>query len=555
MPEENRVSPPSSRLATLYNSVSLRLFLLLFGVVVVGVAAHAFVSSRSTSAQWMDFLEQSANRTSELIKKGTYYGMLLNRKEEIHRTIVKIAQTPGVAGVRIYDKHGVVIFSADPAEIGRRVDLQAEACVVCHDRAEPLHSVPVRSRTRVYRGPDGGRILGVTSSIENQPDCANAACHAHRADQTVLGVLDVTLSLSSADERMRAQTRELILSTLLLVAVIGATSALFIYRVVRVPVERLIEGTARVARGDLDTRIDVGTPNQIGQLAESFNAMTGDLRAARQELTRWSEKLEKKIAETTEELSRAHRQIVQMEKMASLGKLSATVAHELNNPLAGILTYAKLVGRSLHAERFDPGEREEVARYLDLIRKESRRCGDIVKNLLVFARVSGGEFALEHLDPILERAIMLVRHHLEIKGIRLESSGVEGDDTIVCDADQIQQALLALLVNAVEAMPKGGTLTLRAADDRETVRIDVSDTGVGIPPEVLLHVFEPFFSTKEGGAGVGLGLSVVYGIVERHGGSVTVDSTVGRGTTFTLRFPRKLAVPEAGVDTGPGRRG
>ncbi len=555
MPDPNHASSPPSRLTLLYNSVSLRLFLLLFGVVIAGVALQAYVSGRSTSSQWMEFLEQNAHRSSELIKKGTYYGMLLNRKEEVHRTIDMIAQTPGVAGVRIYDKRGIIIVSADPEEIGRRVDLQADACVVCHDRTQPLHSVPTVNRTRVYRAPDGGRVLGLISPIENQPECSDAACHAHRPDQTILGVLDVMMSLSSADERMRDQTRDLILSSLLMVAVIGAASGLFIYRVVRVPVRRLIAGTERVARGDLDTRIDVGKRNQIGQLAESFNAMIDDLRRARHELTQWSEKLEKKVVEKTDELSHAHRQIVQMEKMASLGKLSATVAHELNNPLAGILTYAKLIGRSLGEEGFAPGEREEIARYLDLIQKESRRCGDIVRNLLVFARVSGGEFALQRVNPILARAAMLVRHHLEIKGIRLESVEIAGNDEVVCDADQIQQALLALLVNAVEAMPQGGTLTLRAEGDVEAVRIQVGDTGVGIPPEVLPHIFEPFFSTKEGGTGVGLGLSVVYGIVQRHGGSVAVDSTVGRETTFTLRFPRRPGAPAAGAAAGDGSRG
>jgi two-component system NtrC family sensor kinase len=354
---------------------------------------------------------------------------------------------------------------------------------------------------------------------------------------------------------MRAQTRDLVLSSLLMVALIGAASALFIYRVVRVPVRRLIAGTERVARGDLDTRIDVGTRNQIGQLAESFNSMTADLRKAREELTAWSEKLERKVVEKTDELSHAQQQIVQMEKMASLGKLSATVAHELNNPLAGIVTYAKLVARSLGEAGFEPGERDEVARYLDLIQKESLRCGDIVRNLLVFARVSGGEFALQRLNPILERAVMLVRHHLEIKGIRLAFVPLGGDDQVVCDADQVQQALLALLVNAVEAMPQGGTLTLRGDGDEGTVRLVVSDTGVGIPPDALPHIFEPFFSTKEGGTGVGLGLSVVYGIAQRHGGRVEVDSAVGRGTTFTLHLPRNPGAKAPSPASGPGRRG
>ncbi len=537
-----------SWLSGLFRSVSLRLFLTLFGVVAAVFALQAYVNLRSVSQRWSTVLEQCASRTSELIKSGTHYGMLLNRKDEVHLSIIRIAQAPGVAGVRIYDKQGTIIFSADTGEIGRRVDMQAEACVVCHDRSEPLRSVPASSRVRIYRSPGGGRVLGLVSSINNQAECSSAPCHAHSPTQTVLGVLDVMMSLEGADEQLADMRRQTVLWTLLMVAIVGLTTAVFIYRVVRVPVSRLIAGTERVARGDLDTRIHIGTRNQIGRLAESFNRMTEDLGRARSELTEWSEKLERKVVEKTEELGQAHRQIVHMEKMASLGKLSATVAHELNNPLAGILNYSKLVGRCLKDDGPKDDERPEVMRYLDLIQKESRRCGDIVRNLLLFARPAGGEFALQHVNPILERAAMLVHHHTQIAGIRMDTVPIEGNDQLVCDADQLQQALVALLVNAVEAMPQGGSLTLRAEEDEASVRLSVADTGIGMTPDVQARIFEPFFSTKDGKTGVGLGLAVVYGIVQRHGGRIDVESSVGRGTTFTVRLPRQAA-------QGPAARG
>jgi two-component system NtrC family sensor kinase len=245
-----------------------------------------------------------------------------------------------------------------------------------------------------------------------------------------------------------------------------------------------------------------------------------------------------------------------MEKMASLGKLAATVAHELNNPLAGILTYARLVERELGRGDLSAAEREELARYLNLVQKESARCGQIVKNLLLFARRSGVRFAPHHLNEIADRSLMLVHHHIQMAGLKLEQTRLQGDDQVLCDGDQIQQALVALLVNAVEAMPEGGTLSVRlapdggvdAADATAEVLIEISDTGTGIPADILPHIFEPFFTTKEGGNGLGLGLAVVYGIIQRHGGRIEVDSPPGAGTTFRIHLLRRPALKEPSTE-------
>ncbi len=536
---------PLGRLRAALGSLGLGLFLWVFALVIVGFAAYVAVNLRTTSEQWRQTVWASAQRFGDLINHATHHGMLLNRKEDVHHIIEQVQQAPGVRAVRIYDKQGVIIYSAEEGEIGRRVDLQAEACLICHDRRVPLTAVPTENRVRVFRNSAGERVLGLIQPIPNEPACYEAACHAHAPDQTVLGVLDVTMSMGPADASLAATRRLMIVAAVLIALLVGSGSAVFIDRLVRRPVARLIEGTQRIARGDLESRIDTGGGSEVGQLARSFNDMTDQLQEARSQITEWSRELERKVVEKTEELSRSQRQVLQMEKMASLGKLAATVAHELNNPLAGILNYAKLVGRSLREDERSTAQLEELQRYLGLVEKESARCGEIVRNLLLFARHSGAELALHHFNPLIQRALMLVQHHLDMAGVELSARLIEGDDQLVCDANQIQQALVALFVNAVEAMPNGGRLGVRADTSDGQLTVEVEDSGAGIPPEVLPQIFEPFFSTKNEAEGVGLGLAVVYGIVQRHGGRIEAESEVGRGTRMRVVLPRRPPAPAA----------
>jgi two-component system NtrC family sensor kinase len=540
MPPDDDARPQAGRLQPTFHSLGVRLFVWLSAIMLVGFAAYALVSVRAAERDWRDLVSQGALRGSEIIRGSTRHAMLLNRKEEVTEIIRAIGALPGVRGVRIYDKQGTIIVSADSVGAGTRVDMRAEACVICHEEESPLKSVRAESRVRVYRGADGRRVLGLITPIENEPACL--ACHVHRADQTILGVLDVKMSLEEADRRLDASRRQFVGAMLLVALCVGAASAVFIHRVVRVPVGRLTEGARRIAAGDLDSRVDVASRDEIGALADDFNRMTENLRLARREIAEWSATLEQKVVEKTDELGRAQRQLVQMEKMASLGKLAAMVAHELNNPIAGILTYAKLVERGLRDPDPPAERREEISRYLGVIQKESSRCGDVVRNMLLFARRTTARSAPEHVNPIVARSLMLVGHAMRMAGIRAESRPLDGDDRIVCDADHLEQALVALLVNAVEAMPDGGTLSVRAghatADGAPAVRIEVSDTGVGIAPEILPHIYEPFFTTKEATSGVGLGLAVVYGIVEEHRGRIEVESEPNKGTTFRIVLPR-----------------
>ncbi|MCJ7508737.1 MAG: ATP-binding protein, partial [candidate division Zixibacteria bacterium] len=238
-----------------------------------------------------------------------------------------------------------------------------------------------------------------------------------------------------------------------------------------------------------------------------------------------------------------------MEKMASLGKLSATVAHELNNPLSGILTYTRLIQKKLKENKLSAEDLASTQESLSIISEETTRCGNIVKNLLLFSKRQIGEFAVEDLHSILDRCVQLVQHHLQLNNIKLVKEYRSKPAEVMCDKNQIQQAVLAILVNAVEAMPEGGTLTLRTKSDDESVLIEIHDTGAGISPIDLPHIFEPFYSTKKEGKGVGLGLSVAYGIIERHDGEIDVKTAVGKGSTFIIKLP--LLHPEKNVSESP----
>jgi len=232
-------------------------------------------------------------------------------------------------------------------------------------------------------------------------------------------------------------------------------------------------------------------------------------------------------------------QIFHEDRMVALGKLAAAAVHEINNPIQGILTFSKLMSSLLGGDTITPELLKKFRSYLDLISSESARCGQILRNLLSFARQSSFRKSAFDLTGLLDEIILLVGNRMELQGIAFEKRIDEDLPAIYADRDQIKQALLNLVLNAVEAMPAGGLLRVVAGihERRKYVTIQVTDTGGGIPKEIQRTIFEPFVTTKEEGKGVGLGLSVVYGIVSQHGGTVEVNSEEGKGTTFTLNLP------------------
>jgi two-component system NtrC family sensor kinase len=515
---------------------------LAMGAAVILIGAGAWNISMQQD-HLTSLLRTSAERCAEVIRSSTREAMLQNHPEEVKRIIDTIASQQPVERIRVFDKQGRISTSSLDEEVGTLVDTDAEQCYACHQRDEPLDRLEQEERMRIFRGPGSERIMGIIAPIRNEPECTNAACHAHDASQTVLGVLDVQLSLAVVDEDIAASERQMVVGLVTTALAILALVGLLAWRMVLRPVRRLTYAASLVTDGDLSARVPVSSSDEIGELSEGWNKMVSQLDLAQGELEKWGHKLEKRVEEKTEELEQAHQRMVLVEKMASLGKLAAVVAHEINNPLTGISTYARLLRRKLSNQETATAETQkgETEKVLKLIEDEAVRCGNIVKNLLLFSRTPGARFSEEEIPPLLDRCVMLVRHRAELEEIELRLNVEENLPRISCDASQIQQMILALAMNALEATPPSGYVALGAKSDIEGdgVVLEVSDNGRGIPPENLDKIFEPFFSTKEEVTQVGLGLSVVYGIINRHHGHVEVQSTPGAGTTFSIRLPRK----------------
>ena len=526
-------------------TVAFRLFLLIISVQTLVLALLTFAVLRVQESRLMENVVTSADRVSEMIRRATRHSMMENRGADVDGIIAEMSGEPGIEGIRVYNSTGEVSYSTIPSEIHTRVDVNAEACVSCHAGGGMENPHPVSAElSRIFSAPDGHRVLGLITPIRNEERCSGAGCHSHPPATTILGVLDVKMSLTQVDLRLADARRELILASAAAALLVGLISGGFIWLVVRRPVYLLTRGMQMVSSGDLTQHMLSTSHDELGQLAQTFNNMTEELARARREVTAWSETLEQKVREKTADLERAHRQMAGVEKMASLGNLASSVAHELNNPLEGILTFARLLVRRIQRSALPPEEAKTYVDDLTLMADEALRCGNIVKNLLVFARQRGVSFQSVHLAEVIERCVLLMNHHARMHSVEVKTSRT-GDDLLECDPDQIQQVLIVLMVNAIEAMGPtagrdgGGTLSLdlRSGGGDGTLRLSVADTGIGMSDETKAHIFEPFFTTKSDGKGVGLGLSVAYGILQRHHAAVDVDSTPGKGTVFTLTFP------------------
>jgi two-component system, NtrC family, sensor kinase len=544
-------APPSIESSVPWlHRLNTKLIALTLLITVVGVAVFALAEARM-GEQLVESQANAAALFSLTIQHATMRAMLEDRRDDAFETMRDVARQDGVEHVRLIAKGAAVAFSTNDAEVGKTFDPRQAPCAACHAGGHPTEHASVLSRTRVFEG-EGHRSLGLVTPIYNEARCSSAACHAHPTTQRVLGVLDVQLSLADVDARIGAFRRGSLGLTAIGVLLLAGVLLAFGHSEVVRPVSALLGGMRQVARDHLDGEIRVGAKGELALLAGSFNDMLRALRAMERELREVNSDLERQVEDRTAELKRAHTALIQTEKLSSLGRLSASIAHEINNPLAGILTFAKLVIRTLEAGPPDEAARKELVKHLRLVQRETERCSAIVRSLLDFARER--PLALREVSPnaVVEEALQLIAHQVAMQGITLEKR-LGATPTVVADFGQLRQALVNVAMNACEAMGSGGKLTVetRAGTDGG-VEIDVLDTGPGISDDNMKHLFEPFFTTK-GEKGTGLGLAVVYGVVQRHRGRVEVHSDIGRGARFTLCFPPVAPPqPQTGSMLGSG---
>lgn len=494
--------------------ISHKIIAAVVGVTLAIIGVFAYLMLTAQRSQQLKELERSAQQLSETVKSSTKYDMLLNQRESVHRIINTIGAQPGIEKVRIFNKEGAIIFSTDTLDVGKWVDKKAEACYACHAADQPLERVPIAERTRVFQTAAHPATLGIINPIYNEPSCWQAECHAHSAQQKVLGVLDITMSLAEVEAGMRASTMQLVLLAVSAIVAISLMIYLLVKIIVLQPLRQVVDATQHVAAGDLNYAIQLPQRDELGVMARSFNEMT------------------RKLAET-------QRQLFQSEKLASVGRLAAGVAHEINNPLTGVLTYSSFLLKRVE-------DKPEMKDDLEVIVRETKRCREIVKGLLDFARQSPLEKNRVRLNEVIERSVQILANQLAKRKVQIIRQLAADLPEIEADANQLQQVLVNLIMNAGDAMHEnGGVITIASAlvrDEAEAnarfIRLQVRDTGCGIPPENLSKIFEPFFSTK-GQKGNGLGLAIVWGIIEKHNGRIAVESTVGEGTVFTILLPLK----------------
>ena len=406
---------------------------LIIAVGVITIAIIGILSYLTITAQSNALLSQAgihANQLSETIKNSTLTSMLENRKEDVHSIIDTVARDPSIMEIRIFNKEGAVTFSSRKDVIGTMVDKRAESCYKCHTENQPLRKLEMNDRMRIYRiTQDSPRILAVINPIYNSPSCYQSACHAHTKDQTVLGVLDIKMDLTDVDERIEDNKLKLIAFALAAMLALSAFIAYFVRIWIGKPVRDLVKATNQVSSGNFNYTIENVGKDELGMLGGSFNKMTKSLAEARM-------------------------QLFQSDKMASLGRLAAGVAHEINNPLTAVLTYSSFLQKRI---KDDPAVQED----LGVIVRETIRSREIVKSLLDFARPSVPRMQSADINKIVKSALEVVANQLALKEIRLDARLDATIPEVTVDANQMQQVFINLLVNAADAIGEnGGTISI-----------------------------------------------------------------------------------------------
>ena len=501
---------------------------------------------RSVYEQYLNtVILQSGNNVGSLVEGALYHSMLENDESALQNTLDVIHTLPGIDDVNMYDSNDSLIYSSFSEDTAANINPN---CKSCHEdigsmfpRKEKSYKIiTADSECKMNKSLKGQRHLLIRSPILNSKSCYESSCHAHPVSEDVLGSLVIKVPLRDLDAAVRKSSIEFYLLAILTTLLLASFLILFTRREIKNPLGELIKASVAVANGDKSTRVAI-KPNQLDDMrmvSFAFNDMLDNLQTATTELENWSQQLEYKVQKKSEELGAAQNELMHVERLASLGKLSSSVAHEINNPLSGILIYTKLLYKQVSNPELYASKRESMLKHLKLIENETKRCGDIVKGLLDFSRKDQDDFEPKHLHEILLETYDLMSHPIKIANISFLTDLSAQSDLIYCSPNQIKQACIALLVNASEAVLENGEIMIRTRNaDEDTVTFEITDNGQGIATEDIPHIFEPFFSTKQDVSGIGLGLAIVHGIIQNHKGKIQVRSELGNGTTLSVTIP------------------
>jgi two-component system NtrC family sensor kinase len=498
---------------------------------------------RSVNEGYMkSIIDQNGNNIASLVEGALYKSMLENDRTTLQSTLDVINTMTGIDDVNVYDIDNNLAYSSISNDTTNHSDPD---CKSCHNDITQMFSakeksvriIDISSECSMNHNNNNSRHLLIRSPILNKASCYTSSCHAHKQSEAVLGSLLIKFPLKGLDNALDKSRKDYILLAALITVLLVTFLIFLTTKKIKNPLTALIAASEAVTHGDKSTRLEI-KPNQLSDMrmvSIAFNDMLDNIQKANIELQNWSHQLEYKVQKKTEELGQAQNEMINIERIASLGRLSLSVAHEINNPLSGILVYAKLVHKQLSNQRLDPEKKEAILKHLGFIISEAMRCGDIVKGLLDFSRKDQNDFEPKNLHEILHDTFDLMNHSMKVANINFLSDFSAKADLIFCSPNQIKQVCVAILMNALEAIQENGEVIFRTINpDEKHIRIDITDNGTGISEENIPHIFEPFFSTKEKTNGIGLGLAIVHGIIQNHKGKIDVKSERGKGTTISI---------------------
>jgi two-component system NtrC family sensor kinase len=478
----------------------------------------------------IEYAASNADQLAETINRSAYESMLKNDKGSIFEMIRRIGEGEGINHLRLMDRSGRVIYSNRIDDLGKLIDKKAEACTMCHALDNPHLNASSMNRSRLFIDSDGQEVMGFTKAIYNEPACYNASCHVHPPEYKILGVLDFVISMEKLHQKTHDYRNQFIVITCIFILLTGILITILTQIFVNQPIQLLVKHSKMVSAGNLEARVQVTSHDELGELSNAINEMTENLGNAHHELKSWGESLEAKVEERTWEIKRIETQLYRSEKLASLGKLVAGIAHEINNPLTGILLYSSIVSSD---KRLNPEQKQDVERIIS----ESRRCAGIVSRLLEFSREVMPHKEAVSLNGLLDQVVQILHKQSSFLNIEFAREYSLSLPHVLIDPGQLQQVFINLFLNAGQSMAKGGKLTITTRLDEGGLLActDIKDIGCGISEADLRRIFDPFYTTKPDGTG--LGLSISYGIVENNNGKIEVKSELGKGTEFTVMLP------------------
>ncbi len=499
-------------------------------LVILFSAVHAFVSIRSQREQLVSEALEIMDSLGEVARLSIREEMLRYSPNRLQQALSGIGAGKTVERIRIFNHTGTIVYSSQQSELKTQIDQQASQCVVCHGSKERPHQLSLSARKRLYASPDGHGMLGVIIPVYNEPSCFNASCHAHSPERTILGIIDIDGSLERTDALIRSSAVRILSMGVAMTAFMILAIKLVTDRFVAHPLQDLAAVARRAAGDDAKHGTAAKTGDEFVFVAQALNKMSEDVERARSSLDQWGCRLEQMVCERTRDIQETHQQLIRSEKLASLGKLAAGVAHEINNPLTGILTFGQLL-----LDELPPGSSQHQD--LEIIVRETIRCRNIVRGLLEFSRQAAPEKSPVQIHRLMDEVLQILRTHESFQNIRIETSYAPETPLIMADSDQLKQVFFNVVINASEAMTGGGAMKIvtRWISDQSLVTVRIIDDGPGIHPEHRNKVFDPFFTTKE--MGTGLGLAISYGVIKTHQGDIEIISEEGKGCEVVITLP------------------